>query len=101
MTEPLVTAGYLVYPAKDGITSLLRSFDYSIPRWHLKMPARTDDGVLLTAEHQPTAKAGFLRATTIGLPLLSIESSSMLQQKILAPLLASLLPEKPDEDSLR
>ena len=101
VTEPLITAGYLIYPAKDGITSLLRSFDYSIPRSHLNMPARSDDGVLLTAENQPTARAGFLKAVTIGLPLLSIESSTVLQQKILAPLLASLRSETPDEDSLR
>ena len=35
------------------------------------MPARSDDGVLLTAEHQSTARAGFLKAATIGSPLLS------------------------------
>lgn len=68
VTEPLITAGYLAYPAKDGISSLLRSFDYSIPRWHLNMPSRTDYGIILTAEHQPTSRAGFLKAATIGLP---------------------------------
>jgi len=99
VSEPLITAGYLVYPGKEGISSLLRSFDYSIPRWHLNMTSRSDDGILLTAGHQPTARAGFLKAATIGLPLLSIEGSTDLQHKILAPLLASLPPEEPDEDS--
>jgi hypothetical protein len=90
ITQPLLTAGCLDYPSEKELGNQLQSFNYSLPRWHLEMPGRIDDGTLIMADHNPIPTSRFVRAATIGMPLLSIENTTALEQRIINPLITEL-----------
>jgi hypothetical protein len=91
LTEPLLTAGCFDYGSGVEFDNLPPAFNYSLPRWHLKMPNRNDNGNLIT--DQPGPETAFTRVSTLGLPLLSISDTKTLERKIIIPLLANLSPE--------
>jgi hypothetical protein len=94
VTEPLLTAGCFNYPSEKELGIQLQHFNYSLPRGHLNMPGRIDDGTIITAEHNPTPTSGFVTATTIGMPLLSIENTTALEQRIINPLITEFKSRK-------
>jgi len=90
VTEPLLTAGCFDYPSEKELGIQLQHFNYSLPRWHLNMPGRIDDGTIITAEYNPTQISGFVKVATLGVPLVSIETTTILEQRVILPLITEL-----------
>lgn len=94
LKEPILTAGWFDYG--EG-TEVGDQWEYEWRRWHLRMPERTDDGKLLSADSEiwPKESLPFRRVSTSGMPLTSIVDVEGLKGNIIEPLLQAIKGSHP------
>lgn len=85
----LLTAGWFDYGPGHEVGNQWQS---SYARWHLQMPERNDEGILLSVDDSKVRwpKEPFVRVSTLGVPLTSVVNTEGLKNKIIEPLVQGI-----------
>ena len=92
LDEALLSAGILDY----GANGTVADWGYWFSHWHLWMPNRKDDGTLCFEDPRQTwgkekPPQGIVKVTTFAYPLEDITSSESLNQKVIRPLISTMV----------